>query len=202
LALEQLPFLVERLLLVVRVGGQQELGLEVDQGRGHDHERAGHLEILEAHRLQGRQVLVGDRAQRQPGEIHLVGAAEMEEQVQRADERLDSYGQAGGLRDGSLGGCFLAVHLLNAGAQKWPPHSPIRADFAWAGSRSPIRADFAWAGSRSPIRADFAWAGSRSPMRADFAWAGSRSPIRADFAWAGSRSPIRADFAWAGARRA
>ena len=138
LALEQLAFLVERLFLVVRVGGQEELRLEVDQGRGHDHERPRHLEVLESHRLQVGQVLVGDRAQRQAREIHLVGAAEMEQQIERADERLDSYGQARGLRDGALGGCLGRAHLFNAGAQKWPPHSPSRADFALAGSRSHV----------------------------------------------------------------
>src|SRR5207249_5757234 len=57
--------------------------------------RARHLEVTEFHRLQVRQVLVGDRAHGQRGEVDLVGAAEMKQQVERAFEGADAKPELG-----------------------------------------------------------------------------------------------------------
>src|SRR5690242_20264022 len=78
-----------------------------------------------------REVLIGDGAQRQAREIHLVRAAEMEQQVQGADERLDPDGDAGvgGLTLGGrpLGGCFLPAHLfIQCGGPEMAPALPQR----------------------------------------------------------------------------
>ena len=86
---QELALLVERVRRRLGIGRQQELGLEVDQGGGHDHEGAGGLEVLELHRLEVGQVLLGDRAHGQVGEVDLAGAAEVEQQVERA-RRSDS----------------------------------------------------------------------------------------------------------------
>ncbi len=93
--------------------GQEQLGLEVDQRGGHHHEGAGRLEILEAHRLEMGQVLVGDRPHREAREVHLVGAAEMQQQVERADEGLDPDGESA-----RLGG---RRHVSRRGPRARPP---------------------------------------------------------------------------------
>src|SRR5262249_57793484 len=64
--------------------------LEVDQRRGHDQIRAGGFEVLELQRLEVRQVLIGDAAHGQRGEVDLVGPAEMQEQVERTFELPDA----------------------------------------------------------------------------------------------------------------
>src|SRR5438093_447228 len=70
-------------LLVLRlVRRHQELGLEVDQRRGHDEIGARGLEIAKLHRLEVREVLIGDGAHRQRRQIDLVGAAEMQEEIE------------------------------------------------------------------------------------------------------------------------
>src|SRR3989454_4044385 len=90
---QQLALLVERLGSVVGTGGQQELGLQVDQRGRHDHEGAGRLQVLEAHRFEMGQVLVRDGPHGEMGEVHLVGAAEMQQEVERPDEGLDPDGE-------------------------------------------------------------------------------------------------------------
>src|SRR5258705_13547674 len=78
----------------------------------------------------------------------------MEQQIERAHERLDADRDPGVL-DGSLGGCVGRAHLCNAGprngprtppvggqpftslgssaagARKWPPHSPSPRTLVW-----------------------------------------------------------------------
>src|SRR3989441_2359939 len=88
LVAECLALLVE--LLVVLVGRDEKLRLEVDQRRCHDQIGAGGLEILELQRLEVSQVLIGDGADGQRGEIDLVGAAEVQQQVERALELPDA----------------------------------------------------------------------------------------------------------------
>src|SRR6476469_4725641 len=92
-----------------------------------------------------REVLIGDGAQRQAREIHLVGAAEMEQQVQGADERLDPDGDAGvgGLTLGGrpLGRCFLTGHLFSAGPRNGP-RSLAAADNPRSGPRTPPAAEY------------------------------------------------------------
>src|SRR2546427_2869425 len=82
---KRLALLVQRLGLA-RIGRHEQLGLEVDERRGHHQVRAGGLEVAELDRLEVHQVLVGDRPHRQPRQVDLVGAAEVEQQVERALE--------------------------------------------------------------------------------------------------------------------
>src|SRR4029079_7021244 len=59
------------------------------------------LQIAELHRLQVGQILVGDGADGQRGEIDLLGAAEVQQQAERALEGADAQSQlAGGNRLG------------------------------------------------------------------------------------------------------
>src|SRR6266849_1268189 len=117
---QELALLVELIRGRVRIGGQEELRLEIDERRRHHHEGPRRLEILELHGLEVREVLLGDGADGQVGEVDLVGPAEVKEKIEGADERLDPDGQA--LRFGSG---FSLDHLVT-GAQKWPPYSPTR----------------------------------------------------------------------------
>src|SRR5262244_545127 len=90
----ELPFLVEDVRRRVRIHGKEELGLEVDESGRHHHERAGRLQVLEPHRLEMREVLLGDGAHGQIGEIDFIGAAEVQEEVERPHEGLDTDGEA------------------------------------------------------------------------------------------------------------
>src|SRR5215470_1429957 len=94
---QQFPFLVESFGWRVGIHGEEQLGLEIDQRGGHHHERAGRLQILELHGLEVGQVLLRHGADGQVGEIDLVGAAEMQEQIERADEGFDADREAGGV---------------------------------------------------------------------------------------------------------
>src|SRR5687768_1542415 len=82
-------------LLLVLVGRDQQLRLEVDQRGGHHQVGAGHLEIPELHRLEVRQVLIGDRPQRECREVDLVGAAEVQQQIERPLEGADAQREVG-----------------------------------------------------------------------------------------------------------
>src|SRR2546427_87464 len=82
---ERLALLVQH-LGVARVRRHEQLGLEVDERRGHDQVRAGGLEVTELDRLEVGHVLVGDGAYGQPRQVDLVGAAEVQQQVERALE--------------------------------------------------------------------------------------------------------------------
>src|SRR5215813_2723233 len=90
----ELAFLVEGVGRRVRVHGEEKLGLEIDQGGGHDHEGARRLQVLELHRLEVGEVLLGDGAHGQVGEIDLVGATEVQEEVERPHEGLDTDSEA------------------------------------------------------------------------------------------------------------
>src|SRR5215831_1756044 len=90
----ELPFFVESVGRRVRIHGKQELGLEVNQGGRHHHEGARRLEVLELHRLEAGEVLFGDGAHGQVGEIDLVGAAQVQEKIERPHEGLDMDGEA------------------------------------------------------------------------------------------------------------
>src|SRR5499427_9659044 len=79
----ELPFLVKDIRRCVRIYGKKELGLEIDESGRHHHESAGRLQVLEPHRLEMREVLLGDGAHGQIGEIDFVGAAEVQEEVER-----------------------------------------------------------------------------------------------------------------------
>ena len=57
-----------------------------------------------------RQVLIGDRAHRDAREVHLLGAAEVEQEVEGTLERLDADGDAARLGDdGHRSGAILAA---------------------------------------------------------------------------------------------
>src|SRR5712692_1586694 len=116
---QELAFFIELVGRSVGVGGQEQLRLEVDQGRGHDHEGPGRLQILELHGLEVRQVLLGDGADGQVGEVDLIGPAQVKQEVEGADKGLDPDRQALRLRRG----VDVCRHLVT-GAQKWPPYSP------------------------------------------------------------------------------
>src|SRR2546426_951089 len=96
----------ERLALVVqhlgvaRVRRHEQLGLEVDERRGHDQVRAGGLEVTELDRLEVGHVLVGDGAYGQPRQVDLVGAAEVQQQVERALEVTHAEGEVPGRFEG------------------------------------------------------------------------------------------------------
>src|SRR6266849_4331684 len=120
---QELAFFIELVGRSVGVGGQEQLRLEVDQGGGHDHEGPGRLQILELHGLEVRQVLLGDGADGQVGEVDLVGPAQVKQEVERADKGLDPDRQALRLRRG----VDVCRHLVT-GAQKWPPYSPAHVD--------------------------------------------------------------------------
>jgi hypothetical protein len=83
---QELALLVERVGRRLGVDRQQELGLEIAHGGGHHHEGARSVEILELHGLEVREILLRDRADGQVGEVDLAGPAEVEQQIQRADE--------------------------------------------------------------------------------------------------------------------
>ena len=82
---ERLALLVQRLGLA-RIGRHEQLGFEVDERGGHDQVSAGGLEVAELDRFEVCQVLVGDRPHRQARQVDLVGAAQMQQQVERALE--------------------------------------------------------------------------------------------------------------------
>ena len=75
-------------VLVVDVGGgQQPGGLEVEQRGGDDEELAGLVEVqLVAERPQVGDELVGDLRQRDLGDVELVLADQLQQQVERALE--------------------------------------------------------------------------------------------------------------------
>src|SRR5213593_4823698 len=90
---EQQGLVVE--LLLGLVGRHEQLGLEIDEGGGHHEIRAGGLEVAELDGLEVREVLIGDGAHGQRGEVDLVGAAEVQEQVERAFEGSDAKPELG-----------------------------------------------------------------------------------------------------------
>src|SRR5262245_28527644 len=59
----ELPFLVEDVRRRVRIHGEKELGLEVDEGGRHHHESPSRLQDRELHRLKMRELLHGTRGQ-------------------------------------------------------------------------------------------------------------------------------------------
>ena len=109
---EELAFLVEGLGRRVGIDGKEQLGLEIDEGGGHDHEGARRFEILELHRLEVGEVLLGDGPDGQVGEVDFIGPAEMQEQVQRPDEGLDADGDALGFGLGRDGGAAHGSRLM------------------------------------------------------------------------------------------
>ena len=75
-------------VLVVDLGGRQQPGgLEVEEGGGDDEELAGLVEVqFLAQRAQVRDELVGDLRQRDLGDVELVLADQLQQQVERALE--------------------------------------------------------------------------------------------------------------------
>ena len=93
LQLEQPPHerLARVLLLLLACGlgrrdRHQQLRLDVDQGRRHDHELAGELEVQLAHQLQVLHVLARDGCDRDVVDVELVAPDQVQQQVQRAFE--------------------------------------------------------------------------------------------------------------------
>ena len=72
-------------------GGQQHLGLDVQQGGGHDEVFAGNVQVEALHQLQRGQVLLGDGGDGYVDDVELVLLDQVEQQVQRAfvDLELD-----------------------------------------------------------------------------------------------------------------
>src|SRR5207245_8277395 len=105
-------------LLVLRlVGWHQELRLQIDQGRGHHEVRPRRFEVAEFHRLEVSEVLVGDRADRQGGQIDLARAAEVQEQIEGPLEASDP--KRGGARGvGDVG--FVGAHGARRSAARTP----------------------------------------------------------------------------------
>jgi len=87
---QQVPLLEQGLgLVVLAIGtGQQAGGLELEQGGRDDQELRGHLEVQLPHVPDLRQVLLGDRRQRDLPDIYLLARDEVEEQVERPLEHL------------------------------------------------------------------------------------------------------------------
>jgi hypothetical protein len=77
-------------------GGQQPRGLQVEQGRGHHQELAGLVERpVVTHGADVGDELVGDPAQRHLGDVELVLADELQQQVERAGEVGQPHGETG-----------------------------------------------------------------------------------------------------------
>src|SRR6266536_1185676 len=109
---EELPFLVEGLGRRVGIDGQQQLGFEIDQRGGHDHEGPRRFQILELHGLEMGEVLLGDGPDGQVGQIDFVGPAEVQEEVQRPHEGLDADRDPLGLGLGREGGAGHGSRLM------------------------------------------------------------------------------------------
>ena len=95
LVLEQAPYQqVARIFLVPRVAGrgfgprQQHLALDVNQRRRHDEELAGEVEVQLLQQVQVLEVLLRDDRDLDVIHVHLVLLDQMDEQVERAFERL------------------------------------------------------------------------------------------------------------------
>nr|WP_238455363.1 hypothetical protein [Micromonospora sp. ATA51] len=97
---EQVPRLQQgEVLLVLHLGGgQQPGGLEVEQGGRDQQELARLVQVpLVAHRPDVGDELVGDLVQRHLGDVELVLADELEQQVERAGEVGQPDGEPAGL---------------------------------------------------------------------------------------------------------
>ena len=95
LVLEQAPHQrVARIFFVRRIAGrglgprQQHLALDVDQRRRHHQEFAGDVEVELLHQVQVLEVLLGDDRDLDVVDVHLVLLDQMNEQIERAFERL------------------------------------------------------------------------------------------------------------------
>src|SRR6266850_234720 len=77
------------------VGRDEQLRLEIDEGGRHHEVGARHLQVAEFYRLQVREILVGDRPHGQRGEVDLVGAAQVEQQIERTIEGSDAKPELG-----------------------------------------------------------------------------------------------------------
>src|SRR5262249_29727109 len=90
------------LLLGRLVGRHQQLGLEVDERGRHHQIGTGELEVLELHRLEVGEVLVGDGPHRQRSQVDLVGAAEVKQEVEGTFEVPHAKPQLGFAREDRL----------------------------------------------------------------------------------------------------
>ena len=95
LVLEQPPDQrIARIFLVVGIAGgglgprQQHPALDVDQRRRHHQELAGDVEVELLHQVEVLEVLLGDQRDRDVVDVHLVLLDQMNEQIERALERL------------------------------------------------------------------------------------------------------------------
>ena len=78
-----------RLAVLVLLGGQQQLRLEKGEPRRHDEIVGGDLEAQAARLVDEVEILLGERQDRDPGEIDLLAAGKREQEIERSLEALD-----------------------------------------------------------------------------------------------------------------
>jgi hypothetical protein len=82
-------FLLHFLVFAIEFGGQQHLGLDLDQrGRHHD-EVAHHVEVFLAHHIEETQVLVGDFVDGDVEDIDFLRLDQVQQNLERALEILE-----------------------------------------------------------------------------------------------------------------
>ncbi len=86
---------------------QQHLRLDVNQRRGHDEELAGDVQIQLLHQRDRVEILRRDQRDRDVVDVHLVGANEVEQQIERPLEVREPDGERLGRR---LEVCVKAGH--------------------------------------------------------------------------------------------
>ncbi len=78
-----------RIVGLRRVGArQQHPALDVNQRRGHHQELAGDVEVELLHQAEVREVLLGDQRDRDVVDVDLILLDQVDEQIERAFERL------------------------------------------------------------------------------------------------------------------
>ena len=163
---QQVPRLQQRqVLLVLDLGrGQQPGRLQVEQGGGDEQELARLVQVpLVAHGAQVRDELVGDLVQRDLGDVQLVLADQLEQQVERAGEVVQPDREATRLFAGArIGG----HHTVDLGGQ-------LRSDGGVAGA---VRRVEGRCGHRETV--DDAAGGRRATYRSAWAAMTSRASCR------------------------
>jgi hypothetical protein len=119
---DQLGSRIDDLVLALRrVGGQQHAGLDPGERGRHEEIFRGHVQIELLHELDVLEVLLCDACDRNLGNVHLVEADEMKQQVEGAFEdgqldgvRCPGLGYQGLEGDGVPPGCVGFRHLGSA----------------------------------------------------------------------------------------
>ena len=80
--------------LTVYFPGKKHAALDIQKGRGHDQELAGHVHVLAVHLVDILEVLVGDLCDRNIVDVYFVFFNQVKEKVQRAfkHRKLHRYG--------------------------------------------------------------------------------------------------------------